>query len=358
MEFKRSSDRVWSVIDGRRICARVYLDHLYQVDELVLFTKDFAERRKIKEVAASHVVQYCRKRRITRFGGLMISELRRPELSNKDSDLYMDPKQIPPEIKELSDQDLDRAIVEFVQITIAEYQILEEVLAWVRAEVKRGTRTSVEFESLNESILGTLVKCTSGGRPFRFWRWADKPQSEALYLVPRFHPYLAGKRAVIHMNGDTDAYIGKHDACIRSIQAPTDSPQSSGSAFGSTYSRMQNPFFAQGKSFIFELSDHIYLSRAGADALKEMVLSALEHGDTYIEVIAGFDPPYTYPTNLKPKVGRVRGSEPACVWQYLVLKRDNALDGSFVPPWFLREGWLEIYREEVQKVTPDLAKYL
>ena len=52
---------------------------------------------------------------------------------------------------------------------------------------------------------------------------------------------------------------------------------------------------------------------------------------------------------LQAEYGRsghiARGSEEHCVWAYRVLQQEGKLERSYVPSWFISEGWLEIYKD-------------
>jgi len=75
---------------------------------------------------------------------------------------------------------------------------------------------------------------------------------------------------------------------------------------------------------------------------------------TYVEISGGFRAPMKCAHNrlieLHRQSGNVaRGSEQHCVWTYRTLQAEGVLNHAFVPRWFIREGWLDIYKgAEVQ----------
>jgi hypothetical protein len=100
------------------------------------------------------------------------------------------------------------------------------------------------------------------------------------------------------------------------------------------------------------------LKEEGTDELLKILQAALELSDGYVGVSGGFNPPLVSPHNLcvylkvrSPYPGAyrqgsphlARGSEGHCVWAYRVLKSEDQLIGAYIPDWFFKEGWLQLY---------------
>jgi hypothetical protein len=92
------------------------------------------------------------------------------------------------------------------------------------------------------------------------------------------------------------------------------------------------------------VSENNVRTSAGVEALAAYLRAALRLDNRYIGVSGGFRAPLEHPTNyLRVPYNSCRGSEESCVWEYRVLQREGTLSAAFVPPWFIKEGWLAKY---------------
>lgn len=207
----------------------------------------------------------------------------------------------------------------------------------------------VEIQPLSPSHHGTAkVRFTVGGGHF-FWFWhsmsTPNPESGSdLYVVPSYHPVMQGPKDTWLINGSTNAVVcGK---ALRSVFAPPASLRAERSIFDS-WSYLKHPVYAYGASFEVEVNVATARTDEGEAEIQSLVAAALGIG-RYVAISGGFSTSLTYPQNLIQKglvagVERARGSEAHCVWTYRTLQQEGNLAGSYVPAWFLREGWLEAY---------------
>jgi hypothetical protein len=150
------------------------------------------------------------------------------------------------------------------------------------------------------------------------------------------------------INGDTDALISG-DA-VRSVCAPAESTATEQhNIFGASWTKTLHPVKAEGQSFEVTISPRHVLSEKGVSTVVSLLADALGSTNTYVGVSGGFRSSYTHPANavrrygIRPARGEARGSEGHCAWTYHTLQAEGKLAGSYVPEWFISEGWLKAY---------------
>jgi hypothetical protein len=334
---------------GDRVIAIVHLDHLGQTQKVVLYegSSSEAERVFVLGVTASHAKQFVMHRTQPAFGGSMVRETRNPELSRADSDRFFEPELVPEEIQTMTGEDLTEALRAVgVQVVLAPHASLQSALPEVVADPR--IEPEVSFEVLGEGSPGYMRVRFSVESPaqFRFWCSMSRPgEGLDLDIIPHYHPVMNGKRYAYLVNGDTNALI-RGDA-VRYIHSPEEARVRSG--YWSTWSAMKHPVRAEGQTFEAEVSIAHALSREGVELIVGLLVAALELEDSYVAISGGFRAPFDYPANvarrfgIHPERGQARGSENHCAWMYHTLVAEGELDGSYVPAWFIEEGWLRAY---------------
>jgi len=197
-----------------------------------------------------------------------------------------------------------------------------------------------------------------GDQTFCFWKGVSNPNrpefdlGNCLHLIPVYHPIVAGAKAICAVNGYTGALIGQKNGRVNSLDCPI---QAAVSQANYAWLRMKHPFKAEGDSFTAFWPPKHQLSDQDQAGLFGLLVAALNLDNSFVDIGGGFQPPLDYPSRVleekkidSPYPGKrpdfpARGSEHSCVWEYLVLKREGVLEESFVPTWFLQEGWLDIY---------------
>lgn len=197
--------------------------------------------------------------------------------------------------------------------------------------------------------------------PFTFWygccTFSDDP-NDSLYVIPRYHPELLGWRRAFMVNGDTDYVLLRDDSnTIRHLSSPTTCRTTDRAIDGcNTWKHINHPMRGRGTSFAISVDPGACRTNRGFGLLVRFLTAALNLRHTYIEINGGFNPPHTHPYNVARQAvttPRVRGSEGHCVWTYVTLQRERRLNGSLVPPWFYKEGWLDLYADEIARLTRE-----
>ncbi len=244
-----------------------------------------------------------------------------------------------------------------IDVTVALYRNVREA---IDAAVKKVGVPTLRYEQVPTHLYadGTLRLEFAVDQPdrFVFWRYESRPRGvDELHIVPFYHPAMNEWKQVGMVNGDTDYLIrGRaigHFYCPMDAQTGNDLPYK-----GSTWSHVDHPFRAAGQTMQLEVDITKMCSAEGVDELAEVLRASLCLDETYVAISGGFQAPLKYPDNRLietkrkspyPNAGRgghaARGSEAHCVWAYRTLQEEGVLDRSYVPAWFVREGWLEIY---------------
>jgi len=362
MQLKKITTGLWWVYQAEQIIATIHLDFWHQVDVLVFHTKNDKAQRQIKELVLSHDLQYVKNR--DRSNMILIITQKNNDLTESDSDRLMNFYQIPEKIKKLSDQDLNQALKIDVLVIQAKYetftQLLNAVVAeikdehgveigWILPDVKGLNQKEIEI-AVAKAILEKRTKIEFiilDKNKFTFWKsihWSPDryERDDLLHIIPAYHPEKMDWQRTGLINGATDAFIGSHEHGLDYIYCPQEAQTKS--SFGTSWNNINHPYYAQGRSMTIEISTEKLISQRSFDLLKNVILSALNLNKTFIEISGGFYPPYTHPCNASSiPYESCRGSENSCVWEYRQLEQEGQLADSIIPPWFHKEGWLDIY---------------
>jgi len=357
--------RVWHITSGKQVVADIYLDLWDQVEEVVVYEDGEQYLRQIKELAVWHASQFVKNRNFSIMGGLMGSEVRNNDLTTTDSDNLMDFDSISEEIRnapiEHIDSDLEQLARIVHAISMSYTDIVNRAIKIINE--RHGIEVSAEHRETNFSDRVEIKFTADNAHEFTFWKCADNPRSEyfdlktELHIIPSYHPVLAGGEEVGMVNGDTDAFIRHSDHGLMSIKSPLESRTKDGLIVG-TWFNLKHPFYARGKSFYIDLQTRGCLSQEGLDNIIMLIEAALNIDNKYIGISGGFQSPYDYSPNLLQRKGvrfadisidgrkDTRGSEQDCIFEYVTLKAEGKLEGSYIPEWFFTEGWPELYGEE------------
>lgn len=213
-------------------------------------------------------------------------------------------------------------------------------------------------------IRSNCTKCQ-----FEFWHHLYRPTPGNdlvdLYLVPGYHPVMRGSKSIGLVNGDTDAFI--RGIAVRSIHSPEDArTRQEGTLFGSTWTHVNHPYCVKGCSFVVEAELASIRGELGISELASIIRAALRLDERFIEISGGFRAPMQCAHNRLLDLNRkspwsqadyerstghvARGSEQHCVWAYRVMREEGELERAYIPSWFFKEGWLEIYEGAPQGV--------
>lgn len=244
-----------------------------------------------------------------------------------------------------------------IDVTVALYRNVREA---IDAAVKKVGVPSLRYTQVPTRLYAddTLRLEFAVDQPdrFVFWKCESRPRSaDELHIVPTYHPVMNGWREVGLVNGDTDYLIRGRAIgrfyCPKEAQTGNDLPYK-----GSTWSHVNHPFRAAGQTMQLELDITKMCSAEGVDELAQVLRASLCFDEMYVAISGGFQAPLQYPDNRLtqtkrkspyPHAGRgghaARGSEAHCVWAYRTLQAEGVLGMSYVPVWFIQEGWLGIY---------------
>ncbi len=366
-EVRRTKDKEYSVLVDYTVVGKIFLDYYDQVDKVLFYSAIPSQRRLVKELALSHAVQFMIRRAIQSAEVLALAPNR--ELHEYTCENLMRLEQIPDSIKNLDGVKLDAYLTLFAKVSEGRFINLAVMLENLVCEIAHDCGIFVGLQKVESSFSDRLklTFCvTSPEHSFKIWKSADgygRIGDYRLHITPPYHPVLSGKTKFCLINGDTDCYIRGSEAGIRSIFAPKDAVVGE-RFFGSSWSKLNHPFYAEGKTLTIELCPILCLSHEGYQTLFELLRAALNQGDSYVAVSGGFRSHYEYVGNLLARTGikspagrhgtyNYRGSEHDCVWEYRVLEAENQLTGALLPDWFLREGWLKLYEEHSPKGTDN-----
>lgn len=217
------------------------------------------------------------------------------------------------------------------------YQSIAKIISQELPGIQLGCRPSHDRLFPNKKYLEFFLLDENR---FRFWFHIEESamnNPKSLHIIPFYHPVMQGWKKFGLVNGDTDSLIGKSKQGIDRLYCP---PEAMGiqKGFGS-WSHVNHPFYAEGKSFIVEINEKI-LSIDGMKSLMELLFAALNINNSYVPISGGFHSSYDHPGNFSENA---RGSEDHCVWAYQTLGKEDKLKEAFVPEWFYNEKWLERY---------------
>lgn len=362
----------WQITASGKVVARIYTDYKNQVEKIVMYDSDPLIRRRVKELALSHAIQFVMERPIISREILALAPKR--ELWQYNFVQMMGADMIPEGVERLSDELLDKYLAVFAVVAEGGFGNLAEMLKSLQAEIKDAFGISITVRSITSNLIGDKVGITiTSDQPFKFWKSVDsysRDDESRLYITPPYHPTVNGKKHFCLINGSTDYYIGGQESGITTVHAPFESRRETArSAFGSTWGAVKHPFYAEGETFSMEICPVLCLTQKGYRTLFNFLAAALNQGDGYIEISGGFDPPFDYPSNIlaRKKIKspaerfgphNCRGSEHHCVWEYRTLEAEGQLAGAKIPSWLAREGWLNIYAGETGKTNKNFEEEL
>ncbi len=359
LKFVGRLNSVGFVAQGHVPMAEIVFDPWDQVDDVILSAESSAEvQLEVLRLAASHVAQFVKNRTTSAFGGLMTYEQRNRRLTRADSDKLMHFARIPEKIRALSREELESALRHMrIGVTVAMHTDSEMAIADALTRVSVAG-LSYRMVPSRSGYIDQHVQVEFLVKPpnqFTFWRSVSAPPYvDDLNIVPAYHPALQGWESAGLVNGDTDAYITGE--VVRSVHCPADARVDTGrpSFFGS-WNHVAHPMKAAGSSVVVSVNASKVRSAEGVEELAEFLKASLNLEKKYVAISGGFRPPLEYPHNRIVHLGGrspykggggslARGSEAHCVWMYRTLEQEGLLAGASIPPWFHREGWLEIYR--------------
>jgi len=363
LSTQQLNERIWAIIasDAQTI-AWFVMNYSYEVEKVLFWTQDKAQRLEISQLCLWHALSYQNDRRFCLSDSLRrFARTVHPANMNK-SDLAMDFDQIPEEVKKLSQKVITEILtdsdkVEFIDI---EFDGPQAALAHVASKILAKYEVVVKAEIVERGarllpLDSFLVKFTlESDHNFKIWNCVDQPykgrlRDSNLHTTPVYHPCYSGSKRHGLINGATDSYI--QSKTIDNLYSPEEArtEAASGRIWGSTWGPMKHPFYAEGKTLSMDVDCFHILSAKGVEEIYNALTSALKLNGWFMEVSGGFNSPYEYALNVRnPNLEhRARGSEQNVIWEYRTLEREGKLEGSFVPPWFFKEKWLQMYPESL-----------
>jgi hypothetical protein len=168
------------------------------------------------------------------------------------------------------------------------------------------------------------------------------------------------------INGDTDLFVSERVHPVVGVLPPETSlvqGKRRERLLCSTWDLAKHPYKAEGEDLWFKVDPEANGDVDAPSTLQAFLRTALgEFPDRYVNVSGGFSTTLPYPTEVlkkrriptpyRPRFGghdQCRGSERTCVRQYRFLRAEGELEYAKVPPWFLPEGWLDIYANEAEQ---------
>lgn len=357
MITEKKGDRFWVVKENGVYLAGICLDYFCQISEIIFRTADPDLRRAIKQLAVWHVVQFqvCRSSPIG--DSVLNSTLKGLRLTGEDSDALMRFEIVPERVKNLETRELDKYLARAnVCLVEGDYPSMTYVLLKATEYIERAHGIKLMYSATRSTLGGMNFDLTfriTGDQMFCVWKSVNTPNkhydsssSSWLHICPSYHPCFTGAESVGLINGDTDAFIGRHNLGIDSITSPQESRTSEKQLLSATWSHVNHPFYCEGRTLGMRVSFARLLSEQSYQLLLSILLGALNLENKYLEVSGGFRSPYPYPQ--RPRGNGVRGSENSVVWEYRTLVAEGRLRGSIVPSWFERERWLDAYPEQME----------
>ncbi len=340
LKLKTAGERELAVVDGDKIVASVKLDYQQHMREVVLRASTSDEiQLQVLRLVVQRVHQFVRK-------------LTAEQINKLDRDaLTKDLNAVGIDISFALYKDAKEAI----DVAVEKAGILH--LRYREMQSRRGLDDNLRLEFTVD-------------QPNRFVFWKNESQPsrdyEGLHIVPGYHPVMNGWQEVGLVNGDTDAYI--RGSAVRGIYCPSEAQTGNDLQYkGSSWSHVNHPFRAEGQDMQLEVDTTKLRSAEGVDELVQALRASLGLDNRYVAISGGFRPPLESAHNRLVRTKRrspypqadhsgrghlARGSEDHCVWAYRTLETEGALDKAFVPAWFKREGWLDIY--EGAEIKPGI----
>lgn len=357
------SMRIWEIrdFDGLIIGCFV-MNYRYEVEKVLFWTQDKAQRLEISQLCLWHALTYQNDRCFYLSESLRRFARTVHPANINESNRAMNFDQIPAEIKKLSQKAIteivtDRNKVEFIDI---QFDSPQAALAHVTSKILAKYGVVVKAEIVEHG--GRLIPLDSfpvkftleSDHIFKIWKCVDQPyegrlRDSNLHTTPVYHPCYSGAKRHGLINGSTDSYIQSKtiDYLYSPEEARTES--ASGRMLSSTWGPMKHPFYAEGKTLSMGVNCFHILSAKGVEEIYNALASALQLQGWFMEVSGGFNSPYEYALHVRnPNLEHeARGSEQNVVWEYRTLEKEGKLEGSFVPQWFFKEKWLQMYPESL-----------
>jgi hypothetical protein len=274
------------------------------------------------------------------------------------------------DVARLSHDDLVKEIGAVgIGISLALYPSVE---AAIDDAIQKVGVSGLSYTVVNDrrSLIGNTIRLelrVEQSNRFTFWKSEWKPShDDGLHIIPSYHPALNGWEEVGMINGDTDYLIrGK---TVEHFYCPTEAQTGSDVQFkGSSWSHVKHPFRADGQDMQLEVDTTTIRSHEGVEELAKILRASLNLDKTYVAINGGFRPPMKCPNNRLLELRRqspwpkanysnqghvARGSENHCVWAHRTLQEEGVLAESYIPSWFIPEGWLGIY--EGAEIRPGI----
>lgn len=363
LSAQQLNERIWQVNDwdGQAIACFV-MNYRYEVEKVLFWTQLKTQRLEISQLCLWHALTYQNDRFFYVSDSLRRFARTVHPMDISKSRLAMNFDQIPDEVKKLSQKAITEILtegnkVEFIDI---KFDSPQEALAHVASKIlaKYEVIVKAEIMELGARILSLdsfMVKFTvENDHIFKIWNCVDQPyegrlRDSNLHTTPVYHPCYSGAKRHGLINGDTDSYI--QSKIINYLYSPEEArtEAASGGMISSTWRPMKHPFYAEGKTLSMDVDCFHILSVKGVEEIYNTLASALNLNGWFMEVSGGFKSPYEYAPNVRnPNLEHeARGSEQNVVWEYRTLEKEGKLKGSFVPPWFFKEKWLQMYPESL-----------
>ncbi len=354
---QKVNKEMFLIQEGENEVGILVMNHNHELKRILFNTDDLSKRLALSQLALWHCLSYQYE---TSF--FVDQDLEKyVNRTNRDmqkSDELVDFTKIPQEILERPQEEINMILrdsdkVQFIDLHFTDYEAVFKQIAVhmlmlfnVFIDVGVGESTSLAFNSIPVRF---TVK---SGHNFKIWNCVDKPfegrlSDSNLHITPSYHPFYSGATRYGLINGDTDSYINSE--VVNYLHCPEEAKSSSSphSGWHVTWKYVKHPFYGEGKNLSMDIDCFQILSLKGFEEVVNIVMAALQLNSLYLEVSGGFCSPYAYSPNIKnPYLEKsARGSEQDVVWEYRTLEKEGQLEKSFVPKWFFKEKWLEMYPE-------------
>lgn len=339
MKVKKVNNNLWNVVEEKHVLANIFLDGVFSVRDVVLYGGTAAQRRRIKELIVSYSFE-CKKKRII---------LRSNE---EESAALMDFGRIAKEIEQMEDVEINFHI-EQLSIKLVEGRFFSPLSAldWVIGNLRREFRVRLFYQIVpGRNLSFQVIFGIKSNHSFCIWKNVPAPSRNFgvdspgwAHITPAYHPVLKGAKNVGLIDAATNSLVGKHEMGIDAIYSPTESRRNGSSSDSeiSSWCSINHPFCAKGRSLEVKLSATQIVSFDACELLLRVLTAALDLDDLFLGVRGGFCPPYEY--HQVAHGAKVRGTESMVAWEYNTLKKEGKLEDSFVPSWFVNEGWVKEY---------------
>ncbi|MDD5464206.1 MAG: hypothetical protein PHP62_03595, partial [Candidatus Moranbacteria bacterium] len=335
----QADEKQWSVLSKGTVVAQVHMGYQLQADKVVLMDDSKFLQRCVKELALSHAIQFVMHR--PPMSAAIFNLIPELDLEEYTCENLMSFEKIPASIIALSNEKLDAYLSEFVTVVEGKFSSPEQMLTRLLMDIfeKKGVLVGVrdaKWAQWQDDMIIAMFEIKSD-HIFKVWTSSDSDRSSKdwrFHFTPPYHPVMDKKKKSICMiNGDTDAYIRGSELGITYVYSPEEA-RAKKEGFGTSWSYMKHPFYAEGKTLGVGFSSTLCMSKMGYDALYQLLIAALNMNDLYIEVNGGFNSPYDFAQNILNRKGikspagkhgshEVRGSEEDCVWEHQVLNAEG-----------------------------------